>query len=81
MFLHSVSKSYGVSGAYESAEVASDAFCADDMWFPFVVESDGLMSTVHAGDITPSASDAPCPVNLGEDHSVSVEFRREYDIV
>ena len=61
--------------------MASDTFLADDTRFAVSLEADGLVSTVLAGDITPSAADTFVTVNLGEDHGLAVEVGWHDDIL
>ena len=80
LFLDPLGQSHCADGADEAAEVASDAFGADDVRLSGVgVESDGLVSAVSARDIAASAADAFFSVDGREDLSVAVEVSRPYE--
>ena len=57
LFLDPLCQSHGADGADEAAEVAADAFGADDVRLTGVgVEADGLVTAVLARDIAASAA-------------------------
>ena len=63
----------GAGGADEAAQVAADALAAHEVRLAVVAEGDGLVSAVHAGNITPAAADAFLAVEDGEDDGVTVQ--------
>lgn len=76
-FLDSPGAADSASGTYEPAEVAAYALGADDAGLAcHGVEADGLVTSVHAGGVTASATDAALGVDPGIDDGAAIEIRR-----
>ncbi len=71
----------GAGGADEPAEMATNAFLTDDTGLAVVSERNRLVTTIHTGYIAASAADTLLTVDLGEDHRIAVEIRRQHDIL
>ena len=63
----------GAGGADEAAQVAADALGAHEVGLAVVAEGDGLVTTVHAGNVAPAAADALLAVKDGVDNGVAVQ--------
>ena len=60
--------------------MAADAFFAVEIWLAVGVESEGLMATVSARDITTAAADAFRAVELREYFGAAVEIERKHEV-
>ena len=53
--------------------MAANALAAQEMGLAVVAKGDGLVATVHAGDVAPAAADALFGAEDGEYNSVAVQ--------
>ena len=53
--------------------MAADALGAHEVGLAVVAEGDGLVASVHAGDVAPAAADALVAVEDGENYSIAIQ--------
>ena len=63
----------GTGGADETAQVTADALATHEVGLTVVAKGDGLVATVHTGNVASAAADALLAVEDGEYYSIAVQ--------
>ena len=84
LFCHALGDAFGNAdgsrGTDKAAEVTPDALVAHDVGFAVVIEGDGLMAAIHAGDVAPATADALVTVDEREDDRVAIQVTGPDDV-